>query len=743
MHALLAIGVVMGRALLVALVATCIGESAATQSYIRGFGGTSFDSRAYEGPAIAVRMHKSYAVHGVVGTDGRVYINGWDNYGASRVPDLLPGESFVDLQIDLNIIGRTSFGRWIQWRITSAPGGPSIVPPLPTLPIGLSFERIVAVGYGGLAVLSDGSLYTWQASTTSSFLNCPPVPPGVQVVALDGVDYGGFSTAAAVLSDGRLLIWGDPTAYGQQNVPPLAPGVHFVDVALGVQHVAALCSDGSIVCWGRNLDGECNVPSLPPGVTYTKVAAGGFATVALRSDHQVVSWGASLGPIPDMGFTAANPCVELVCGWLACAARRADGKTFLWSSIATMPLGIAPRADLTAEHVLVGAGTYHGLGVLSDGTVQQFGTAANAPLPAGLDGNRIVTVGGGTQHSLALLDDGLIVPWGSNASGQCNVPQLPAGLRYVKASAGDWHNVALRSDGTAVTWGYNGWQQLPVPLLPPGVTYVDVDALPMETVYLRSDNVIVRRGYQNPSYQAPATPPGVRFVAITGSDSARLCALRSDGEAVLWPSVAHLPGGQDVPPLPWGVHYVEVDGGGMVFGLRRSDGNVVMAGIWAGGMFPTLPPDPGYSYVQTKAMHEIVLCRAGPQSTYVGYGHGCAGSLPPARLVPRDTPKIGRTLEVTVFDLPASLAFMVFGFSSSPPTPLASFGMPGCDRHVSIDGAVLLLGQDQQAKYRLPIPDSPALVGVRFYNQAVVVDPSANALGAVMSDAAEGVIGRP
>jgi hypothetical protein len=54
-----------------------------------------------------------------------------------------------------------------------------------------------------------------------------------------------------------------------------------------------------------------------------------------------------------------------------------------------------------------------------------------------------------------------------------------------------------------------------------------------------------------------------------------------------------------------------------------------------------------------------------------------------------------------------------------------------------------LLGQDQQAKYRLPIPDSPALVGVRFYNQAVVVDPSANALGAVMSDAAEGVIGRP
>jgi hypothetical protein len=565
-------------------------------------------------------------------------------------------------------------------------------------------------------------------------------------VALDGVDYGGFSTAAAVLSDGRLLIWGDPTAYGQQNVPPLAPGVHFVDVALGVQHVAALCSDGSIVCWGRNLDGECNVPSLPPGVTYTKVAAGGFTTVALRSDHQVVSWGASLGSTPDMGFSAANPCVELVCGWIACAARRADGKVFLWSGLATMPLGVPSRADLTTEHVQVGGGSYHAVAVLSDGTVQQFGTAANVPVPTGLSGSRIVEVGGGVQHSIALREDGHIVAWGNNSAGQATVPQLPAGLRYVSASASTWHNVAIRSDGTAVAWGSNTWQQCNVPALPAGTLYLDAKALPKESVYLRSDNVIVRRGYyntQHSSYQAPATPPGVRYVAIAGGDGAYLCALRSDGEAVVWPSVAHLPSGQDAPPLPWGVYYVEVQGGAMVFGLRRSDGEVVMAGVWGGGMFPPLSPDPGHSYVQTRVMDEIVLCRAGPQNTYVGYGHGCAGSLPPARLVPRDTPKIGRTLEVTVFDLPANLAFMVFGFSSSPPTPLASFGMPGCDRHVTVDGAVLLLGQDQQAKYRLPIPDSPALVGVRFYNQAVVVDPSANALGAVMSDAAEGVIGRP
>jgi hypothetical protein len=45
------------------------------------------------------------------------------------------------------------------------------------------------------------------------------------------------------------------------------------------------------------------------------------------------------------------------------------------------------------------------------------------------------------------------------------------------------------------------------------------------------------------------------------------------------------------------------------------------------------------------------------------------------------------------------------------------------------------------AKYCLPIPNLPSLVGMHFCNQAVVLDPGANPLGAVISDAAEGVIG--
>jgi hypothetical protein len=46
------------------------------------------------------------------------------------------------------------------------------------------------------------------------------------------------------------------------------------------------------------------------------------------------------------------------------------------------------------------------------------------------------------------------------------------------------------------------------------------------------------------------------------------------------------------------------------------------------------------------------------------------------------------------------------------------------------------------ATFRLPIPGVPALVGLKFYNQALVLDPGAgNVIGAVVSEAAEGVVG--
>lgn len=111
--------------------------------------------------------------------------------------------------------------------------------------------------------------------------------------------------------------------------------------------------------------------------------------------------------------------------------------------------------------------------------------------------------------------------------------------------------------------------------------------------------------------------------------------------------------------------------------------------------------------------------------------------------MPRDTPRIGHNLQVTLFDLPVGMAALAMSFQQLPsPVSLGFLGMPGCDWSVPLDAVVLLSGSSQQAQFVLPIPDVRSLIGTHFFHQALVLDPGAgNGFGAVVSDAAEGVIG--
>jgi len=198
-----------------------------------------------------------------------------------------------------------------------------------------------------------------------------------------------------------------------------------------------------------------------------------------------------------------------------------------------------------------------------------------------------------------------------------------------------------------------------------------------------------------------------------------------------------------VPALPFGVYYVEADAGDGAIMLRTSAGEVIVCGTvgWHEDHVPLL--DPGTSYVQVSAGSNSVGARVGPTSTYIGIAAGCSGSMPSTRLVPRDTPRIGKTLLITLFDLPVDIAMMAMSFQHlATPYDLGSLGMPSCTWHVPLDAVALLSGQATQAKFELAIPNEPRLVGLTFYHQALVLDPAAgNVLGAVASDAAAGVVG--
>lgn len=186
--------------------------------------------------------------------------------------------------------------------------------------------------------------------------------------------------------------------------------------------------------------------------------------------------------------------------------------------------------------------------------------------------------------------------------------------------------------------------------------------------------------------------------------------------------------------------------GHQIVALRRSDGRIDVLGTDANYHFVNVPPfEPGTSCLQLSGNWYSFAARMGSTCTYVGYLPGCAGSMPAAPLIPHDTPRIGRPFGLRLRNLPLNLAALAMGFDKpAVPIALGPIGMPGCALGIDIDAVVVLSGQDHEVELHLPIPDVASLVGVRFYQQALVLDPQAgNTLGAVMSDAAEGIVGYP
>lgn len=128
------------------------------------------------------------------------------------------------------------------------------------------------------------------------------------------------------------------------------------------------------------------------------------------------------------------------------------------------------------------------------------------------------------------------------------------------------------------------------------------------------------------------------------------------------------------------------------------------------------------------------------------FGPGCAGSMGVSKAT-GNRPQLGSTHTVTFNNLPASIGFLITGFSRTSslfgplPLSLASFGAPGCFGRVSTDVTTFLAGAGNTATWSLTVPNSAGLIGLTIYNQMLVFDPGFNALGAVMSDAVGSQVG--
>jgi alpha-tubulin suppressor-like RCC1 family protein len=347
--------------------------------------------------------------------------------------------------------------------------------------------------------------------------------PGDVVGLTSGVSQiavGGFHTCA-LLSSGGIQCWG-ANWHGQlgdgstheRHTPVDVIGLegNVLSIAAGKFHTCALTNEGGIKCWGYNRHGEQGngatedrlIPGDVIGLTggAAALAPGALHTCALKANGSVVCWGDNmegqigdgtttqrLTPVNVLGLNggvgalksgAFHSCALLNSGEVKCwgdnwAGQVGDGTTF----DRAMPQLIGSLTGLVAT---VDGGDSHTCAVVLGGEILCWGsngygqigvnTSALRLAPVSVQGlsEEIDAITGGGLHTCVLTSAGGVKCWGNNKYGQLgdgstydrltpvDVTGLSSGVTSI--STGGFHSCAAMSGGGVKCWGENTWGYL-------------------------------------------------------------------------------------------------------------------------------------------------------------------------------------------------------------------------------------------------------------------------------------------
>lgn len=138
-------------------------------------------------------------------------------------------------------------------------------------------------------------------------------------------------------------------------------------------------------------------------------------------------------------------------------------------------------------------------------------------------------------------------------------------------------------------------------------------------------------------------------------------------------------------------------------------------------------------------------------------GSSCPGSCGNPTLSALTLPRLGQLFQLRVTGIcPSSVGYLFFTLDDrwlfqNPNMPLpfdlAVIGAPNCFIHVDTAHrhATMMTLSDWRGAgvidVNIGMPDAPAVLGFEFYNQFVAIDPRANALGVLTTNAGHGIVG--
>jgi alpha-tubulin suppressor-like RCC1 family protein len=273
--------------------------------------------------------------------------------------------------------------------------------------------------FGGMSYSTAQTIYlkATSAGLTSACSNAVTVTGMAKKISAN-------EESTCAVMEGNVYCWGSNT-YNRvgnsftgpnYNYPSQVVGVggvgflsNITDVALGLHHVCALDSAGSVYCWGRNDYGQI----------------GDNTTVAKNTPIQVLGVGA-VGNLS--GIT------DITAGYLHTCALNSSGNVFCWG--------------------------YNGHGQMGDNTT----TTRNTPVQVKGVGNvgnlsNITSISSSDYHDCGLSNAGEVYCWGYNGYGQMGVNNGTQYYTPVKVlgvgAVGNLSNIVQLSSGGHGSYGFN------------------------------------------------------------------------------------------------------------------------------------------------------------------------------------------------------------------------------------------------------------------------------------------------